>query len=406
MKPIDIDELASRMLGPVPGRDPSERHVILFFFGNAGSHGHRPDLQRVTERVIELVSGFFARTPNTPNFARHGCPGDLGSGLFAGTSDMDEVMKRVTLVVAVENLLSGFATRDGTALEGKQVIHIGETTAVLPSDAPGDRVDGDALLIMTELEHALGRQLAQSGASLPAFRSHPRSVLHVLNEELPARVMLFVDISAAGMAYAGQVIRLGTNQYYELDVEQNGCMGQAFGESIGARYRAPRDVGVACLIGDGTFCMVPSGTLHRLSISGLGGGFALTILENGGFDFVRQGVENGGIAVDGLERPSDVKALQEAKRHVEARTLGVYDQSNKPDFVAAGALWRCDAHYCSTLAVYRRRLKEAFAGTRPVILEVPIDTAYRAPIGDRSASIARLFGNTGSNDARPQRSHP
>jgi thiamine pyrophosphate-dependent acetolactate synthase large subunit-like protein len=387
---IDIEQFASRLLGPVPGRE-RDRHVIVFFLGNAGPHGHRPELQRIAESILERVSGFMIWTPNSGNFARRGCAVDFGSGLFAATPELDEVMKHATTIVAIENSLSGFATRDGAALANKQLIHVGETVPPRPADARGDHVEGDALEVLRMLECELGRRLALVERP-PVFRIHPRAVLRALNQELPKQSMLFMDICAAGMAYAGQEIRLRPGQFYELDVEQNGCMGQAFGEAIGARYGAPKQVGIACVIGDGTFCMVPSGSLHRLSISGRGGGFALTVLENGGFDFVRQGVEKGGIAVEGLEKQSGIAGLDEAKRRVERGTVGVYADSDKPDFVAAGALWRCEAYRCTSLAEYRRGLKNAFSAQRPVILEVPINTAFRAPIGDRSASIAKLFG--------------
>jgi thiamine pyrophosphate-dependent acetolactate synthase large subunit-like protein len=395
---MNVEAVVSCMLEPVLAGG-SERHSILFFFGDAGPHGHRPELDAVAERILELVSGFVARTSNTPNFMRRGAPADAGSGAFTGTPELIEIMKHSTLVVAIENALSAFATRDGAALAGKRVIHLGETVPPRAGAASADHVPGDALGSLLQLERELARRLAEAGPERPVFPMHPRAVVRVLNEELPRSAMLFIDICAAGMAYAGQ-LRLSAGQCLELDVEQNGCMGQAFGESIGARLGAPKEVGIACLIGDGTFKMAPTGSLHSLAISGRGGGYALTVLENGGFDFVRQGVENGGIAVDGLEHAGTLESLANAERHVEGKAIGVHTHDQKPDFVAGGALWRCEARLCSSLAEYRRNLRNAFSASRPVILEVPINPVFRAPIGDRSASIAKLFGNGASGNRR------
>ncbi|HEY3494282.1 MAG TPA: thiamine pyrophosphate-dependent enzyme [Polyangiaceae bacterium] len=397
---MNIETLVSCCLEPLV-EGGSERHSILFFFGDAGPHGHRPELDAVAERILELLSGFAARTPNTPNYLRRGAPVDAGSGAFTGTPELLEIMKHTTLVVAIENALSGLATRDGALLAGKRVIHLGETVPPRPAGAREARVPGDALESLLQLERELKRRLADARAEPPVFPMHPRAVLRILNEQLPRRAMLFIDISAAGMAYAGQEIRLCAGQSLELDVEQNGCMGQAFGESIGARYGAPKDVGVACLIGDGTFKMAPAGALHSLAISGRGGGYALTVLENGGFDFVRQGVENGGIAVDGLEHASALENLAKSPRRVEGKAIGVYARDRKPDFVAGGRAWRCEARRCSSLAEYRLNLRNAFSSATPVLLEVPINRLVRAPIGDRSASIAKLFGNATSDNRPP-----
>lgn len=358
---------------------------IVIFLGDSGQRAAQAALRRAAERLAERVSGYVLRTPDTPNYALRGQATDFGAFSFAATPETAEVVAYATLVLAVENPLRAFATRDGTAFQGKTVIHCGAGRPDAPSCRVDDHLTGDAVTLLRQLEAELGRRLrsrrGRAARHTPAiFRLHPRAVLRTLSDELGKRSMLFMDVTVAGLPYAQQELHVSPTQVYDQDIEKTGCMGVAFGKSIGARYAACREVDVACVIGDGGFRMVNSGELHALSISGLGAGYVLLVLENGGYQFVKQGVEAGGLRVAG-------------------EVIGTYDAEHKPDFTAAGPLWCCESERVTSIAHLRRALRRAFLAAVPVILEVPIDAAFAAPIGDRSAAIAKLFGTVSEHFA-------